>query len=164
MEKKELIPRSGRSLRDWMGDEWFMPWRQTLEQEFDSLARRFGLPGGDEGFFAKEFVPAVNVMEKDNAIHVEVDLPGLDPKEVEVTVTDDVLTIRGERKSEAVEEHQDYYRRERRVGAFQRSIRLPARVMADKVDARFQHGLLKLVLPVHPDDRGRTLKIPIKAG
>jgi len=112
--------------------------------------------------FGSTMAPALNVTEKDNVIHVEADLPGLDAKDIDVSVEDDMLTLKGERTEEKTEEGTNTYRRERRYGAFQRTVRLPARVQADQVNASFKRGVLTIDMPVVPGDAKRVKKIDVK--
>lgn len=91
--------------------------------------------------------PAVESYAKDGQIHVRVALPGVDPKDVEVTVADDCLTIRGERKASSQERQGGYFVREFATGAFERALALPEGIDASKVHARFANGMLELTMP-----------------
>jgi len=103
--------------------------------------------------------PQLDVREDDHAIHVEADLPGVDPEKIDVTVTEgDRLTIRGERPAPAIE-GANWVRQERPCGEFLREIQLPAIVNADAVGARYENGVLKLTLPKHEAVKPR--KIPV---
>jgi len=112
----------------------------------------------------EEIAPRVNVSEKDGVIQIEAAIPGMDSKNLEVSVRDDVLTLKGEYKEEREEKGKEVYRKEFSTGSFERTIALPARVQADKAEAKFEKGILKLTLPVVQEDRERVKKIPIKAG
>jgi HSP20 family protein len=90
---------------------------------------------------------ALDVMEEEDRYVIKASIPGLDPNDVEITLTDNVLTLRGETKSETEREEQNYHLRERRFGNFSRSIRLPMPVDADQVDASHENGVLTLQLP-----------------
>jgi HSP20 family protein len=96
--------------------------------------------------------------EKDEIV-VKVDLPGLDQKDIEVTVQDGTLTIRGERKKEKEEKREDYYYAERSYGAFLRSLPLPKGVEADKVKATFKKGVLEVHLPKAKEVTGKTIEV-----
>jgi HSP20 family protein len=106
----------------------------------------------------------VNVSEKDGVIQVEAAIPGMDDKELDVSIRDDVLILKGEHKEEKEEKGKEIHRKEFTYGSFERTIALPARVQADKAEAKFEHGVLTLKLPVVQEDRARVKKIPIKAG
>ncbi len=102
---------------------------------------------------------SLDVYETGNEYVVKAELPGVDPKDVDITIEDDVLTIKGEfQKQEEVSQEQ-YLRRELRYGRFQRSLRLPPTVEAEKAQAHFEHGMLKLTLPKKAEARSRSIKI-----
>ncbi len=93
------------------------------------------------------FTPAMDVAEDDAGYTVKVTIPGVEPEAVEVTLTDNVLTVKGETKAEKDMEQKNYHIRERRYGSFMRSITLPMPVEADQVEATHEHGVLTLRLP-----------------
>lgn len=93
---------------------------------------------------------------------VEAELPGLDEKDVSLTMQNGVLTIQGEKKLEFDEEKENYHVMERRYGSFQRSLRVPDTVDEGKVEARFDNGVLKVTLPKRPEAGGAQRKIEIK--
>ncbi|MFA5133971.1 MAG: Hsp20/alpha crystallin family protein [Patescibacteria group bacterium] len=96
---------------------------------------------------AKSMMPAMDVYEKDGKVVVESPLPGIDPKNVKVEVRDGILTLSGEEKAESEVDEKNYYRKEVRHGSFHRSVRLPAEVLEDKVEAVFKNGILKITAP-----------------
>lgn len=108
--------------------------------------------------------PAVDIVEKDKAYEVKADLPGLDEKNVEVKISDGLLTIRGEKQEEKEEKKKDYYLHERRFGAFERSFRVPEAVDAEKIEASFKKGVLTVTLPKKPEAQKPEKKIDVKAG
>lgn len=95
----------------------------------------------------KAFVPAVNVYETNTAIMVETPLAGVDPKDVEISVRNGVLTMKGQTKKEHEVDEKNYYRKEVRSGSFYRELALPTAVLEDKVSAEFENGLLKITCP-----------------
>jgi HSP20 family protein len=103
------------------------------------------------------------VTEDDNAYEITAEMPGVEEKDVEITVKDDRLTLRGEKKSEKEEKKKDYHMTERSYGAFERSFHLPADVAADKIRADFEKGVLTLTLPKTPEAKSKERKIAIKA-
>jgi HSP20 family protein len=106
--------------------------------------------------------PHLNVWEDEHALYVEVDLPGVDPAKIDVTVTEgNQLAIRGERPAPEIA-GSTWVRQERPSGEFTREIGLPALVDAEKVEARYEHGVLKLTLPKHEAVKPR--KIQVKSG
>ena len=108
--------------------------------------------------------PAVESYAKDGAIHLRVALPGVDPKDVEVTVSDDRLTIRGERKSKTEQKDGGRFVREFAYGAFERSFELPDGIDAGKVQAKFTNGMLELTLPAPVAVVPKKVEIQIEGG
>ncbi len=93
------------------------------------------------------FTPRVDVTEDNDNLYVSAELPGVDKKEVKVSVVGDVLTISGEKKTEQRDEKKNYYRIERSYGSFSRSFALPAEISVDKINAEFKDGVLHVTLP-----------------
>ena len=109
------------------------------------------------------WVPAINILEQDEAVLITADLPGLKPEDVEVTVDEGTLTIRGERKLEEATEGETYHRVERQYGAFERSFNLPTSIDSTKISARFTNGEMVLSLPKREESKPRTVKIQVEA-
>ncbi len=105
---------------------------------------------------------AVDVYETDDEVIVKTAAPGVKPEDIEVSITGDVLTIKGETKVEEKVEKANYIRQERRYGAFSRSLSLPSTMVADKATAEFESGMLTLTLPKAEDVRPKTIKIKAK--
>ena len=112
---------------------------------------------------AWEKVPAVDVAEKDKAYEITVELPGMDEKDIEVTVANGVLTIKGEKKEEKEEKQKDYYVSERHYGSFARSFRIPEDADANRIEARFEKGVLAVTLAKTPAAQQTQQKIAVKA-
>jgi HSP20 family protein len=149
-----------RALTPWTG-------MASLKQEMDRLFERFGMgrldwpPRLEEFFAGGEWTPSLDVADTKDALVVKAEIPGIDPKEIELSIQEQVLTIKGEKKQEKEEKEANYYRMERSYGAFARSVRLPAPVDAGKVDATFKNGVLTITLPKSQTAKGTP--IPIKA-
>lgn len=107
-------------------------------------------------------MPSMDVKETDKEISIEAELPGLDEKDLSLTMQNGVLTIEGEKKLEHEEEKENYHVMERRYGGFHRSLRIPDTVNEDKIEARFDKGVLKVVLPKRPEVAAEHRKIEIK--
>jgi HSP20 family protein len=105
---------------------------------------------------------ALDVFEDADDVTVKASLPGISPQEVDIAITGDVLTIKGEKSEEKEEKQGNWHLRERRYGAFQRSISLPAAVQADKADAVFENGVLTLTLPKVEEIKPKSIKIKTK--
>jgi HSP20 family protein len=98
-------------------------------------------------WLGEEFSPAVNFYEKEGKFYLTAELPGISKDDISINVENNVLTITGKKHAEREEEGADYYFKESSYGSFARSLRLPAEVEEDKIDASFKDGVLKLVMP-----------------
>jgi HSP20 family protein len=107
--------------------------------------------------------PAVDVAEKADAYEITAELPGMDEKNVEVKLANEMLTIKGEKKEDKEEKEKDYYLSERRYGSFQRSFRIPEGVDTDKIEATFQNGILTVMLPKKAEAQKSEKKVEVKA-
>ena len=130
-----------------------VPWKEgrqltSLRREMDRLFDRFfeGWPFFRISAAGGEWAPAVDVSETAKEIVVKAELPGMDPKDIDLSVRGDVLTVAGERKQEKEEKGENFHRIERTYGSFSRSVRLPAEVDPGKVDATYKDGVLKITL------------------
>lgn len=135
-----------------------IPWRRPREMRpFEGMDRLF------DRFFDEDggWTPSVDVSETDKEIHVEAEIPGMNPKDINVSLHDGVLTLHGERKHEHEEKDENFHRIERSYGSFSRSFRLPAEVDADKVEADYKDGVLKIRLPKTKESSVK--KIEVKA-
>lgn len=106
--------------------------------------------------------PRLDVSETDSAIEILADLPGMDKKDINVSLEDDLLVIKGERKEEKEQKDKQYHTIERRTGSFYRALRLPVEVEIDKSEANFKDGVLKLKLPKSKDTKKKAAQIEIK--
>ncbi|MDZ5454755.1 Hsp20/alpha crystallin family protein [Labrys sp. ZIDIC5] len=103
--------------------------------------------------------PRMDVAETDKTIELTAELPGLQDKDIEVTLTDNVLTIRGEKKSEKDEENKDYHLVERRYGSFARRMELPAGIDPSKIEARFSNGVLTVTVAKIPPSVAQKIEV-----
>jgi HSP20 family protein len=108
------------------------------------------------------FSPKVDVTENEKEFNISAELPGMDDKDIDVSLQNDMLTIRGEKKEEKEDKGKDYYRMERSYGYFSRTIPLPVEVETDKVDAKFKKGVLTITLPKTAKAVAETKKISVK--
>ena len=142
----------------------FQSFRSEMDRLFDSFLGglpslttfRQGLPS------AQVMTPALDVKENEKEIVVKADLPGMDDKDIHLTIHNGILSLRGEKKSEHAEERDNYHVMERSYGSFQRSIRLPETIDEDKAEARFDKGVLTITLPKRPEMVSAQKKIEIK--
>jgi len=107
-----------------------------------------------------EMMPAFDISEADDHFVVKADLPGIDPKNLDISLTGNVLTIRGEKKEEREEKNERYYTLERQFGSFTRSFMLPADVKEDGIEASYKGGVLRVNIP--KSERAKQKKIPVK--
>ena len=144
-----------------------VPWKpfgelSSFRGEMDRLWNRFlgGTPFGRT--FTEEWLPSVDVTETKDNLLIKAELPGLEAKDVNVSVSGDILTIKGEKKKEEEEKDEHYYHCERYCGSFQRSFRLPVDVQADKVEATFDKGVLKVTLPKAEEAKKKKIEVKVK--
>lgn len=139
------------------------PWRRTgglrpMWREMDDFWNRFSgeMPLTEAAW---DWTPSVDISQTDGNVQVKAELPGMDPKDIDVDVTGDVLTLRGEKKTEEEQKDERYYCRERCYGSFQRSFRLPTGVQGDKVDAQFKNGVLTINIPKSEESKQKKIEI-----
>lgn len=145
-------------------EDVFTQLQREMNGVFDNIWRGFGSPAVAGGQATVALQPQTDIAETDKEYEVTVELPGIDEKDVEVTLANGVLSIKGEKKFEREEKKKDYYLSERSYGSFQRAIRVPEGVDAEKVSAAFNKGVLTLKLPKLPEVQASTKKIAVKAG
>jgi|SRR5579872_1493343 len=133
---------------------------RRLTEEMDRAFENFG---GRRGSELDQWLPAVEVSERDGKLQIVADLPGVKEQDVKVEVTDEGLVIQGERKREHEENREGYYRSERIYGQFYRLIPLPENANLDQARAEFHDGELRITIPVS-ESQQRTRQIPISAG
>lgn len=171
MARGDILPWKRGSLRRWQRDERpFESFRREIETFHRDIDRLFEDFWGEsetsllpEFFSRRELVPQLDVTEDDTAFQVKVELPGLDEKDVDVTLAERVLTIKGEKKEEKEEKDKDYHRRERGYGYFRRSIELPAGVDADAIKASFRKGIMTIELPKTKEAKEKVKHIEVRA-
>ena len=165
MSMQELFPwrTQGKHAVPKSSDELLMPLHQGIDRLFSDF---FGADFPRLAHFQWDggFSPSMDVTETDGQLEVTAELPGLDEEDVEVSLTDGVLTIKGEKKSETKEEDKDrsHYRLERSYGSFRRSFQLPPEIDAEKVSASFDKGVLKIAIAKTEAARTATRKIEVK--
>jgi HSP20 family protein len=129
-----------------------------LMKDFDQLFQELTGQAARQG---REFAPATDIYETESGVTLQVDLPGHDPKSIEVKVEKGVLTLRSERKADPAAK--DSARRlERGFGVFTRSFKLPDTVDANNVDARYEHGVLTLTLPRKEEAKPRVIEVKVQ--
>ncbi len=141
-----------------------MPWTGmvNLKQEMDRLFERLGEPKWPDVLGMGEWSPSLDLSETKDALVVKLEVPGLDPKDIQLELQESLLTVKGEKKQEKEEKDERYHRVERSYGAFARSVRLPVAVDGSKVTATFKNGLLTVTLPKTPAAKGSSIPIKVE--
>jgi HSP20 family protein len=135
----------------------------SLAKTINDLNRVFNVPRffSDEGLVNGSWNPAVDVYEDQNGIVLEADLPGLKPGEFELSIENNVLTLKGERRFEKKADDGNYHRVERSYGSFTRSFTLPTTVDVNNVAADFKEGVLQVTLPRREETKPRQIQVQI---
>lgn len=148
----------------WRPRRGITPWRpfrelEEWERRFDDLFGRplWRLPVEERGW-----MPAVDVFEKEDKFVVKAELPGMKEEDIDVSVVGETLSIKGEKKTEAEIDEEDYYRCERSYGSFYRSIPLPSTVDVDKIEASFEDGVLEVALPKSAKVKPKKIAVSAK--
>jgi HSP20 family protein len=128
--------------------------RDDMERLFDTMIGRYPRER-TEGFWA----PSVDVEETNDTVNIRAEVPGMNKEDIKVTVSEDTVTLSGERKQEAEQKDRTFHRIERVYGKFQRTIALPASVEGDQAKASYKAGVLELVLPKSPKTRAHEIQI-----
>lgn len=161
MDKKTLMPFGRGSAPSRSHEDTFLSLRREMDQLFDSFTRGWGLPT-----LASENVlsPRVDIVETETGLEMTAELPGIDPKAIELDLDDDVLTLKAERKAEREEkdDKRRYHLTERSTGTYMRSFTLPFTPDRDKITADFDKGVLKVMVPRSPDQPKSTKRIEIR--
>ena len=152
------------------------PWhslRSEMDRLFDRFSGSFAMPSLRRMFdwepavrYESSFTfaaPSVDVGEDDKAFKITAELPGLEPKDVEISITGDMLVLKGEKKEESEKKEKNYYVSERAYGSFQRSFALPDNVDRDKIAADLAKGVLTIILPKTAEAQKPAKKIAVKA-
>jgi HSP20 family protein len=147
-------------------------WR-SFRSEMDRLFDRFGFPSFRRMFDMEPAwrpistfsfsAPAIDMSEDDKAYKISAELPGLDPKDVDVSVSGNTLVLKGEKRQEKEEKDKNYHYSERAYGSFQRAFELPASVDHPKIAADFSNGVLTITLPKTPAAQKQQKKIEVKS-
>jgi HSP20 family protein len=144
-----------------------MPWRPfgelgSIRSEMDRLWNKFL---GETPFarsFTEEWSPSVDISETKDKLVINAELPGLDATDVNVSISGDLLTIKGEKKKEEEEKDEHHHYMGRYYGSFKRSFQLPVNVKTDKIEAAFDKGVLKVTLPKTEEAKKKEIEIKVK--
>ena len=129
-----------------------------LDRLIDEVFQNWGFPTG--GTLTSSWAPACDVFEDKDAVKIVAEIPGVRPEDVKLSLENNILTIRGEKRQQAEEQTDRVHRYERTYGAFERTFALPGTVDAERIEAHYENGLLTVVLP--KVERARPREIPVK--
>ena len=136
------------------------PWRSPFDNLFDAFfgedSRLPVLPGN------AAFTPRIDVKEDDVSYEISAELPGLEEKDIEISVADGSLVLRGEKSSNSEEKEGKYFRQERTYGRFERAFHLPDGVEAEKIEAKFKNGVLAIILPKKEEAKKVVRQVEVK--
>jgi HSP20 family protein len=107
-------------------------------------------------------LPSIDVSETEDSVILRAEVPDMNPEDLDISITDDTLRIRGEKKQERVEEEAGAQRTERRYGSFSRTLQLPCRIDLDDVKATYREGILNIIMPKCSPEQAREIKIKVK--
>ena len=138
------------------------PFRElnVLQDRMNRLFQDYA-PRGEQDLTTGNFVPPVDIYEDEHSVTLKVEVPGLDPKDVDVQVENHTLTIKGERKFEKEEKEENFHRIERRYGSFVRSFTLPSTVDTDNIKADYENGVLKVLLAKSAEAKPKQIKVNV---
>jgi len=147
-----------KPFRDWVPFD-FEQMRREMDRLWDSFFER-GIRRKSEE--VSDWFPSLDVSETKNDLVIKAEVPGMEPKDIDISLSDGVLTIKGEKKQEREEKEEDYHLIERSYGSFARSIQLPKGVQSDKIQATYKNGVLKVVLPKSEEAKKKEIKIKVE--
>jgi HSP20 family protein len=130
-----------------------------LQEEINKLFEDATRTPGPRGLFERTFSPAVDISETPDSYRVVCDLPGMDMEDIEISISSNVLTLKGEKKATPKQESDQLYHEETSVGRFQRTLQLPLAVDADKANAVLKNGVLTIQLPKREDVKPRQIAV-----
>ena len=141
----DIYDEMDRLFENFLGRGWMRPWRGSFPRVAESALELK--------------VPTVNVIDRDSEIVVRAELPGVEKKDLDVTLSEDAVTIKGSTRKEEKEENGDYYRREISEGTFSRTVALPAAINTETAKASFKDGMLELTLPKVAQAKKRSIQV-----
>jgi HSP20 family protein len=133
--------------------------RREMDRIWDSFLEGRPIRRAEEG---AEWLPSIDVSETKNELVVKAELPGMDPKDIDISMSNGFLTIKGEKKHEKEEKDENYHLIERSYGSFTRSVRLPKEVQSEKIMASFKNGVLRVTLPKSEEAKKKEIKIKVE--
>ena len=133
---------------------------RRLNSALDEAFNSWPFQSGENGALTSSWIPACDVFEDKEAVKIVAEVPGVRPEDVRISLENNLLTIRGEKKQQAEEKNERVHRYERSYGAFERTFSLPTTVDPDRIVANYEHGILTVSIP--KAERARPREIPVK--
>ncbi|HVO66426.1 MAG TPA: Hsp20/alpha crystallin family protein [Syntrophales bacterium] len=166
MTIKDLIPsiwRRGDLTSKQAEEHPFYSLQREMNSLFDDFFKGFDLvPFGRERERFGSFSPSIDIKENDKDVSIKAELPGIDERDIDVSLTDDALTIKGEKREEKEDKGKNYYRMERSYGSFSRTIPLPTGIDSQRADAVFKKGVLTITVPKTEEAKAKVTKIEVR--
>jgi HSP20 family protein len=160
-----LIKRSpNRELTPWNRDFPAFRGLQSLQQDMNRIFDEFfrGDLLANDSLFARDWNPAVDIIENNDQFILKAEIPGMTKDDVKITLENNVLTIRGEKKNESAKKEGDYHRNERSYGSFERSFSVPGTFKVNEIDAQYKDGVLTLILPKAEEAKPKSIEVKVK--
>mgnify|MGYP001170870697 CR=1 FL=1 len=133
--------------------------RRDMERLFDRLWDEFPMPRFPQ---TTREIPFIDISETVDTLIIRAEVPGIIPEDLDISMTEDILAIKGTMEQDAVHEGENYHRTERRYGSFSRTLQLPCRIKTDDVRADYQKGIITIIMPKCKPNKPREVKIIIK--
>lgn len=155
-----LIPWKNKARElDISNNDSMLRFRNEMDRLFERFFTQPWSMSTLEGAEAGAFIPSLDLIEKDDEVLVRIEVPGMEPKDIDINILGDMLTITGTKKAESEERKENTYYAERRFGTFRRGVPLPAAVDVDKIVAEYENGVLNIKLPRSEKARPRHIKV-----
>ena len=155
MSSKTLVPNSRFGIH---------PWLASADELFNVFFSDSRLPASGNTADRGVYSPRVDIAESDTAYEITAEFAGLGQQDIEVTIDNGILSLKGEKSAVQEQQEKNYYRKERVYGSFERSFRLPEEVEVDKVEAEFKNGVLSVGLPKSENAQSTAQEVAVKAG
>lgn len=137
---------------------------QSLRYDLNRIVDEFfrGDYPANDSFFTRDWNPAVDIVENNDAYVLHAELPGMNKNDVKITLENNILTIRGEKKNETEEKENGYHRLERSYGSFERSFTIPGMIKQEDIDAKYNNGILSLTLPKAEEAKPKFIDVKVQ--
>lgn len=161
MSKKEKQREEKTALSPWRSFGEMGRWEREMERVFDDFVGSRFRPSWLTGRSGGISAPAIDLYEEKDEVVAKAELPGIDKNDLQVSISDHLLTIKGQKKKEEEIKEEDYYRSERSYGSFVRAVELPKEVETDKARASFKNGVLEIRLPKSEEAKKKEVKLNV---